>query len=280
MATEDDDDTRRRILARASAASGIDFDGYRHPVMVRRVGHRMAVTGCDSLEEYLQHLDDSAEEVPRLVDALLIKTTELFREQRTLDSLVTLLPALIEHRTAEGNSQLRAWVPGCSTGEEAFSMACLLLAAVERAEHPLSVRVFGSDADPGAIEQARRGVIVSKLAAPSIPEWARRWFSESPDGLSVAPAIRAITTFACHDLLDEQQPAPPDSVLASFDVVSCRNVLIYLGDPHRRRVLSRLIAAVEPCGFLLLGDAEATPPEETSGLVHLEAGVPLYTRDG
>jgi chemotaxis methyl-accepting protein methylase len=280
MATDDDaeDEARRHILARASAASGIDFRGYRHAVMVRRVQHRATATACGSLAEYLRHLDADADEVHRLTDALLIKTTELFREVRTLDLLRAMLPAVLQHRIAHGDKHVRAWVAGCSTGEEAFSIACVLLAAVERLPRPMRVRVYGTDADPRALERAKSGVIATKLGAPSIPAWAQRWFSPTADGLEVGPEIRDVVTFSCHDLLDEVQPAPAEAVLASFDVVSCRNVLIYLEEPHRRRVLCRLASAVEAAGVLLLGDAEATPPEASTHLVRPDASAPLYTR--
>lgn len=276
MATDREATAFALILARASAASGIDFGGYRLAVMTRRVHHRAAATACDSLEDYLQRLDGEPDEVERLIDALLIKTTELFREPGTLELLRRALPDVIERRVAEGDSQLRAWVAGCSTGEEAFSVAAVLLSVTERLEHPVSVRVFGSDADPRALDRARRGVVLPKLVPSAVEDWAQRWFSPSPEGLVVAPAIRAITTFACHDLLDDAQPAPPDAVLASFDVISCRNVLIYLEEPHRRRVLDRLISAVDPGGLLMLGDAESAPLEETTGLLRLAPGVPLY----
>ena len=278
MPTDDDGVTLARILARASAASDVDFRGYRAAVMSRRVEHRAAATACDSLEEYLRRLDTDAGEIPRLVDALLIKTTELFREPATLDLLRTTAPELIERRVAEGDSQLRVWVAGCSTGEEAFSIACLLLSVAQRLEHPVSLRVFGSDADPRALDQARRGVVLPKVVPGTIPDWARSFFTPSSEGLLVAPAIREVTTFSFHDLLDDAQPVPRDAVLASFDVVSCRNVLIYLDEPYRKRVFDRLLSALEPGGVMLLGDAEAAPLEETTGLVRIATGVPLYQR--
>ena len=268
---------RRRILERARAAIGVEFGAYRPAIMARRVQHRALSLGCDSLEDYLRRLDSEPAELPRLIDALLIKTTELFRELPTFDRLRQELPRLVEQRAVEGNAQLRAWVAGCSTGEEAYSLACVLLSTVEALEHPLSVRVFASDANPRAIEQARRGVVARRSEQAPIPPWAERWFEPSAEGLVVAASIRAVTTFSLHDLLDEHQPVPQNAIVASFDVVSCRNVLIYLEEPHRRRVLDRLASAVEPHGMLLLGDAESTPPEE-AGLRRPYADAPLYQR--
>jgi two-component system CheB/CheR fusion protein len=227
-----DERSVRDILELAVHRSGVDFRAYKLATLVRRIEHRTELTGQRTLAAYLDLLAASPEEIPRLVAALLVKTTEMFRGAATFDVLRTrALPELFARREGEGASELRAWVPACSTGEEAWSLAMCLLEARERA--------------------------AAAVAVP--PELAARWLAPHEQGLEVTAEVRSVVTLARHDLLDPRRPTPRESVFASFDLVSCRNLLIYLRPEAQARVAARLVAACEPGSLLVLDESEAPP---------------------
>jgi chemotaxis methyl-accepting protein methylase len=267
----------RWILEQASRAAGVDFDAYKAGTLQRRVAHRMALTGCVTLQDYRARIERGPAEVPRLLDALLIKTTEMFRGASTTRVLrERALPELLIRRAREGAMELRAWVPACATGEEAFSLAMGLLEARERAGVALTVRVLASDIDCTALEHAARGVLRPECITAVPPDLAARWLEPHPRGWSVTGEARAAVRVVRHDLLDPHRPTPPEAVLATFDVVSCRNVLIYLKPEAQERVVSRLIAACEPGSLLVLGESESPPLVCQRSLRAVEQGVPVF----
>ena len=274
-AGDDDEESARAVLAIAHGASGVDFLAYKSGTMHRRIRARMAMTRSSTFAAYRERLVDDENEVALLVRALLVKTTAMYRERRTFDLLrAHALGSLCARRVAEGASLLRAWVPACSTGEEAYTLAmCLLESAAGR---PIACAVLASDVDLGALAKVDSGVYEGITAAALPSTFRERWLIEDDGKARVSPSLRAMVSSAHHDLLGSRYPAPREAVIASFDVVSCRNVLIYLRPEAQQIVAMRLLRACARGGLLVLGEAESPPANIRAALTPIDPKAPVY----
>jgi two-component system CheB/CheR fusion protein len=237
-----------RIFGVVRAACGVDFGEYKPATFKRRLARRMAVRKAQDIAAYLKLLQEDPGEVRSLHDDLLIHVTSFFRDAETFAELkATALPDVLK-RKAPG-APVRAWVVGCATGEEAYSLAMSIVEVVggSRSVHP--VHVFGSDLSESAIERARAGVY-SDAAMREVGEERRsRFFVKCERGWRVDKALRDLCVFARHDVARD----PPFSRL---DLVSCRNVLIYFGHGLQKRTLEGLHHSLNHPGYLLLGRSE------------------------
>ncbi len=233
------------LLERVRRVTGHDFGGYKRGTLGRRVRRRMTTLEVPSLDAYLARLDADPDECGALVRELLISVTSFFREPAALTAAIDALPA------PPAGRPLRVWVPGCATGEEAYSLAIAL-----RARWPGPVQIFATDIDHAALERARAGRYPEPALA-GLPAGVRdRYFTDGAHGAVVVPELRDLCVFSPHDLLQD----PP---FARLHLVSCRNLLIYLEAEQQRRVLSMFHYALEPGGVLLLGEAESAAVEPT-----------------
>lgn len=238
----------------------------------------MAQLRLTSPAEYLARLDEQPAEAHVLADLFLVGTTEAFRDASVFDALRTeLLPELVRARLATRARRLRIWSAGTSTGEEAFSLATL---ATVVADGKLEIDVLGTDVSAVALERAARGRVRADKLHGVPKEFVERFFLPSEDDATraVAPELRDRVTFARHDLLDPTRIAPTQAVVASFDVVACRNVLIYLKTEAVVAVLTRLLKVCSAGGLLVLGSAEQLPNELADLAVQVHPGVPIFLR--
>ncbi len=266
------------ILALAQRATGIDFPAYKRTVLRRRVEHRARMREAASLEDYLKLLGTDPGEVQRLRSALLIQTTGMFRGARTFALLrERALPELAARRRREGGHTLRAWVPACATGEEAWSVAMCLEEARGAAGTGLDFEVLASDVDGEALARGASGLIPPESAAEVPAELAARFLARAGGRARVTPALARQVRFVRHDALDPVHPTPPAAVLASFDLISCRNLLIYLGPEAQERLSQALVRACEPGGLLLLDESES-PRGPVERLVRLESEAGVWAR--
>ena len=250
-----DDDTLRRILAHLRVRTGHDFSKYKRSTVVRRIARRMQVKRTDSLPKYYDIIRDNQDEVQALLGDLLISVTTFFRDREAFEAFARLLPAIFESR--KQSQGLRVWVAGCATGEEAYSVAMLLLEEAARHEIPPPIQVFGTDLDVRALAAAREGRYPVAIEADVNELRLRRFFLREGDYYRVRPELRDVVLFALHDLLKD----PPFSHIA---IVSCRNVLIYLDREPQEQLCSTFHYALNPGGYLFLGAAETA--ENPAGL--------------
>ena len=239
----------RRVLAHLRVRTGHDFSKYKRSTVLRRLMRRMQVTRSEDLSEYYEVLRESADEAQALLADLLISVTTFFRDHDAFKALRTqVLPGLFDGR--ELDATIRVWVSGCATGEEAYSIAMLL--QEEAAKHELRppIQVFGSDLDARALAVAREGRYPASIEADVSEDRLRRFFIREGDGYRVRQEVRDTILFAMHDLLKD----PPFS---HVDLISCRNVLIYLDRDLQDQLCSTFHYALNPGGFLLLGAAES-----------------------
>src|SRR5262245_48512676 len=249
-----DEELLRRVLAHLRVRTGHDFSKYKRTTVLRRIARRMQVTRTDELPDYYEILRENPDEAQALLADLLISVTTFFRDKEAFETLRRLvLPPLFENR--DPDDILRVWVCGCATGEEAYSIAMLLLEEGGRQELRPTLQVFASDLDARALPMAREGRYPAAIEADVSEERLRRFFTREGDGYRVRQELRDIILFAHHDLLKD----PPFS---RVDLISCRNVLIYLDRELQEQVCSTFNYALNPGGFLFLGSAETAdnPP--------------------
>ena len=225
-----------------------DLALYKRGTLERRIARRMALVGIgqDDVDRYLDLLRSDRAERDHLAADLLIHVTSFFRDERVFEALsAKVIPDLV--KTLPSDRSLRVWVAGCSTGEEAYSLAMLCLDAMEGTG--VRLQILASDVDPEAIATARAGFYSGDIAAAIPPEQLARFFVPEDEGWRATAALRDVIVFTVADLLSD----PPFS---KIDLVSCRNVLIYLGPEAQKRVIARCCFALRPGGLLLLGAAE------------------------
>ena len=237
-----------KITSLLHARSEHDFSGYKETTLMRRVQRRMQVLHIDSAADYLERLRTDKGEIEALFRELLIGVTQFFRDPHAFEALerVAVLPML--SAKGEGES-IRIWVPACSTGEEAYSMAILLREALLERHADCEVTVFGTDIDANAVAIARAGHYRKETLGVS-PERLERWFVRAGDDYCPVPEIRNMCVFSTHSVVKD----PPFSRL---DLISCRNVLIYLEEELQDRLMRTFHYALLPRGYLFLGTAES-----------------------
>ena len=244
----DGDPRLKDILHLLRTANEVDFSDYKPATVKRRILRRMALQRIGKLKEYVQFLRHHPSEVDALYEDILIKVTSFFRDPDAFEALKTeVFPSILKHRSPV--EPIRIWVPGCSTGEETYSQAIALLEFLRNRRADIPFQLFGTDLGQGSIEKARAGIYPQSIAADVSPERLRRFFVKVEGGYRINKMIRDVCVFARQNLLQD----PPFS---RIDVISCRNVLIYLGPVLQKRIMPIFHYALRPRGFLMLGGAE------------------------
>lgn len=261
------------LMAYVGETTTQDISLYKRGTLERRIARRMALVGLgkDQMPQYLTMLQSDAEERAQLSADLLIHVTSFFRDPAVFDHLAkTAIPALIGSMAP--GKPLRIWVAGCSTGEEAYSLAIICLEVMEAAGSTVRLQILASDLDSEAITTARAGLYSKDIEGSVSPARLARFFVAENGGWRVTSALRDLIVFTVADLLAD----PPFS---KIDLVSCRNVLIYLAPEAQKRVIARCCFALRPGGFLLLGAAEMAGQSD-SGFVVEDKDARLWRKVG
>ncbi len=242
-------DQFRRVLGAVRAVTGVDFSHYRDTTIRRRVVRRMALHGQSSFAAYARRLEQDALEVEALYRDILINVTSFFRDPALFEALKTnVFPEILEAKPPD--APLRLWVPGCSTGQEAYSLAIALWEFFDDKPLRRPFQIFATDlSDPGSLEQARPGLYPKSIEAELTPERLHRFFKEEDHRYRINKSIRDSCIFARQNLTAD----PPFS---HVDLISCRNVLIYMAPELQKRILPTFHYALNVPGFLVLGSSE------------------------
>ncbi len=239
----------REIFTQLRIRTGHDFSNYKRPTLLRRIERRINIRNLPDLPSYTTFLAEHAEETTALLKDLLISVTNFFRDHKAFEALERdVMPAIFGGKTQEG--QVRIWVAGCATGEEAYSIAMLCAERTLGVIDAPKIQIFASDIDESAIATAREGFYSSNDTADVSPDRLRRFFNREGDGYRIRREIREMILFAHHNFLKD----PPFSRL---DLVTCRNVLIYLNNTAQERVIETFHFGLKPKGFLFLGTSES-----------------------
>jgi two-component system CheB/CheR fusion protein len=238
-----------QVLETVRKAMGADFSRYKASSVYRRITRRMVLNKTETLRDYARLLRKNPGEVEALYQDILINVTRFFRDPETFEALKSaILPGLFANRSRP--EPLRVWVLGCSTGEEAYSIAILFAELAHAKGAQIPVQVFATDLNGAVIEKARAGVYPMSIAQDVSPERLRRFFVEVEGCYRITKTIREMCVFARHNVLTD----PPFS---QIDLISCRNLLIYLEPVLQQKVVPLLHYALKPGGFLLLGNSES-----------------------
>lgn len=236
------------ILSLLHARTRHDFRAYKTGTITRRISRRMGLLHIDQISAYVAYLRNKPSEVNRLFDDFLIGATRFFREPEAFATLaVDVIPSLLREKFQD--EPLRVWVAGCATGEEAYSIAMLLTECLQTAEQHRVLQIFATDIDESALGFARTGLYPHGIASDITPERLQRWFVKEEHGYRVVKQIRESVVFATQNLISD----PPFSKL---DLISCRNLLIYLGPEAQARVMALFEFALVAGGHLFLGNSE------------------------
>ena len=236
------------ILSILRLQTNADFSGYKKSTLNRRIQRRMAVLKLAAKSAYAKYLREHAEESNALFSEILIHVTHFFRDPKAFSVLQKkVFPKIVKDH--DQNTPIRVWVPGCSSGEEAYSIAISLLEYLKEIDSSLSVQVFASDISETEIQKARRGFYSDAGVKNVSPSILKRFFTKGTAGYSVNKDVRNLCIFSKHDMVSD----PP---FAKVDLVSCRNLLIYFDSTFQKRAIPLLHYALSPGGFLFLGHSE------------------------
>jgi two-component system CheB/CheR fusion protein len=230
--------------------TGHDFSLYKQNTFYRRIERRMGIHQIEKISDYVRYLQENSQELDLLFKELLIGVTSFFRDTAAWDELrKKIIPALVASRPA--GHVLRAWVPGCSTGEEAYSLAMVVKEAMEKIKpkKKMTFQVFATDLDKDAIAKARQGIYPENICADVSPEQMGRFFKKEEHGCRVTNEIREMVVFATQSVIMD----PP---FTKLDILSCRNLLIYLAPEMQKKLIPLFHYSLTPGGILLLGSAE------------------------
>ena len=247
-----EDSAFEKIVILLRSQTGHDFSLYKKTTIYRRTERRMGIHQIDKLPTYIRLLQESPQELELLFKELLIGVTSFFRDPGAWEQLKDqVFPELLRGRSP--HQPLRAWVPGCSTGEEAYSLAIIFKEVLEhfKPTTDISFQIFATDLDRDAIEKARQGFYTSNIEADVSSERLSRFFIQEEDGYRVAQNIREMVVFAPHNIIMD----PP---FTKLDILSCRNLLIYLTSKLQKRLMALFHYSLNPGGILFLGSAETT----------------------
>jgi two-component system CheB/CheR fusion protein len=259
------------IVAAVRHHTQSDFAPYKRSTLGRRIKRRMNMHGLQSLEAYVAMVEQAPDEATALAQDLLISVTRFFRDPEAFDVLTRIVvPELIE-ATPVGEV-VRVWVPGCASGEEAYSLGMLFLEYLETHKRPVDVKIFATDANRAAIERASTGLYPEGIAGDVSAERLSRFFERFGDGFRVAGSLRRRVVFATHDVMRD----PP---FLRVDLVSCRNLLIYFDAEPQRRILETFNFALRPQGYLFLGTSDSVT-DMTDVLQPIDARAKVFRSTG
>ncbi|WDZ98469.1 chemotaxis protein CheB [Herbaspirillum sp. WKF16] len=245
----DAEDALVAIMDLLRVRTGHDFQHYKQATVLRRIERRMQVNCVDTLGAYLSFLSEHHEETPLLLQDMLISVTNFFRDHEAFDALEqNIIPTIFSQ--SESGTPIRAWSAGCATGEEAYSLAMLLMQHADDLGGGADIQVFATDIDERAIHIGRRAAYPRSVATDVAPERLRQFFAEQDEHYQVRTALREKVLFASHNVLRD----PPFS---RVNLISCRNLLIYLNRDVQEKVLEMFHFALTPGGFLFLGSSES-----------------------
>ena len=267
------------ILLYLYEKTGIDFSGYRSGVIEQRIMKRIKETGHVDYHEYLVFLRGSAEELRVLIDTLTINVSGFFREALTFEYIAKkVLPTIVSHKTQLHEDSISVWSAGCARGEEPYSIAIMLDDFLKRGDADLAPTIFATDIDVEAIDKA----LVAAYPFESVKDlkyrFLRNYFIEEGEKFIITPEVKGLVCFSIYNILDRKTFAPPESVFGGFDMIFCRNVLIYLLEEYQEIVFDKIYHALAEKGYLVLGETERPAVKFEARFKRRDACCPVFQK--
>lgn len=258
------------LLDHVRRERGLDCSQYKESFLRRRFAVRMRARGADTYQDYLATLRSDPAEFDALLVALTINLSYFFRNRAAFDALrYAVLTTLVARRSQAGRRRLAVWSAGCASGEEPYSVAMILADLLEPTLSRWDVQIHATDVDADVLARARRGVYRAASFEDLQAGFVERYFAHNGDTYTLQPAIRRMVTFRQHDLT-----TPPP--LPRYDLILCRNVLIYFAREHQEGIVRHLLDHLKPGGYLMLGMAEMLPLALYSRLQAVDGRLRIY----
>ena len=269
------------VMAALKTLRGLDLSGYRPGTLQRRVAARMLRAKATDIDEYARQLHLDPDECDRLISTIAIKVSSFFRDPIVFELTARkLLSDIIQRNRRSGapGGDIRVWSAGCATGEEAWSLAILLHQALKGEGNDWTVQIFATDLDPNALATAEIGTYPRERFKDVKLGVLDQYFIADEDGYRVRPFLRRIVRFSRDDLVSTQRHAPAESVFGTFDLIFCRNVLIYYSRDEQDHMFRRLHRSLAQRGYLVLGNAEGLNTEMESKLQTIDRMNRIYRK--
>ena len=264
------------LLEVVQKSTGKDLTGYCRSVLSRRISERLARLEM-GVESYVSLCRSDETECTKLADSVAIHVSSFFRNPIVFEILAqSVLPRLMEQK-----NEIRVWSAGCSAGEEPYSIAILIQEELKRIRRTdLQSMIFATDIDPEILKAARTACYSRESLNHTKLGWVDRWFSPVEGGFQLCTDIRRMVYFSADDLLSTKIGAPAESIYGSFDLILCRNVLIYFTEENQQKITQRLYDALASGGTLVLGDCEALHGDVKSQFKTVDAKNKIYQKQG
>jgi chemotaxis protein methyltransferase CheR len=260
-------------LKKKVGSMGINCTGYKDDFLKRRLEGRMRLIGLASYADYAHYIDKHPSEFNDLYDALTINVSEFFRDQSVWDALRrNILPAMVKSKLLSGKKEFKVWSAGCADGEEPYTYAIIILETLAYLSHSFKIEILGTDIDMPCLNRARKGTFAParlRLVNQSILQ--RHFLPGDGGNLTISQTIKDLVTFKPHDLF-----TPPPS--ADFDIISCRNVIIYFSRELQQSLFRNFHDALTPGGYLVLGKVETLVGETASLFVSVNIAERIYRK--
>ena len=261
----------RLILKKLFKMYGFDFSEYRESTIKRRLARRMAYTGAGNYRDYLDILQERPQEYSHLLNDLTIKLSRFFRNQDVFERLQhEIFPDILRFKKEHAQNALRIWCAGCAFGEETYSVAITLIEYLKRGKEKIDdydITIFGTDIDEETLEKARLAVYDKEAVKEVKKKILDEYFSVCGDYYQVVGSVKALVSFTIHDLTSERHISPPAGVVTNYDLILCRNTLIYFSISLQERVFSNILRSLNLGGYLILGRSESIPKNLEDSLV-------------
>ena len=256
------DPASHKILNHLYEIYKVDFSGYRPSMIQDRIHQRCAATQHTDSGDYFIYLQKNPHESHVLLDSLTINVSRFFRNPLTFEYIATrILPLLVHEKSVEDALSLRIWSNGCAMGEEPYSMAILINELCENTPKKINTTLFATDIDRAVLQKARQGIYTFESIKDVKYRLLKKYFHSHENEFRLNAKIKSKVSFSAYDILDKNSYAPPESVFGGFDMVLCRNLMIYFNTACQEKICNKLHKSLTKNGYLILGEAEV--PAET-----------------
>ncbi|MBC2695307.1 MAG: protein-glutamate O-methyltransferase CheR [Desulfobacteraceae bacterium] len=245
------------ILKYLNEKRSFDFSGYRASMIERRAGKRLSASKCKDYDEYLHFIREHPDEIDNLVDVLTINVSRFFRDSLSFEYIAErILPVIVHEKKNSADHCLRIWSTGCSMGEEPYTLAILINEIFEKEDFNFNLNIFATDIDSRALKKAKEAVYSFESIKDVKYRLLTKYFMTERESFRLIPEIKNVVTFAFYNMLEKKSCVPPESIYGDFDMVFCRNVLIYFNTKYQDLIFDKLYRALAKHGYLILGEAE------------------------
>lgn len=268
-----------KILSYLNEKRGFDFAGNRPAMIERRISKRLLAVNRADFSEYLNYLEECPEELNNLIDVLTINVSRFFRETLTFEFVADIvLPDIAAQKRATADDSLKVWSAGCATGEEPYSVSILINELMKKETPNLNINIFATDINETTLKKAQDGVYPFESIKGIKYGLLKKYFTMDNEKYMLCPEIKNSVNFSIYDMLDKKTYAPPESVFGNFDLILCRNVLIYFQAGYQEIIFDKLLRALAKNGYLILGEAEILPPKYQQHFQKVNACCHIYRK--